>query len=210
MIRVAICDDHFVVREGLRAILASEQRIVLVGEAGSCADVVELAAKNPIDVLVLDISLPDRSGVQCISAVHKASPSTRVLMLSVHDEAEYAEAAFSAGAIGYALKDDPEGDLLTAILTVADGIRYTTERVGQALQRRNAALPTARSDAVLTERELSVVRLLAVGNTNAEVAAALFLSVRTVETHRARALRKLGLRSRSDLVRFVRQSAPYR
>jgi two-component system response regulator NreC len=205
LVRVALCDDHAIVRSGLRRILDAEHDIEVVGEAGSVREAVVLARAERPDVFVMDLGLPDGSGITGTAEVRKASPATRVLVLTVHDDVAYLRRAFEAGADGYMVKEAADVELVRAVRQVASGRQYVHPSLGAALLAPDA--PPARlggPGGKLSEREGEVLRLIALGLTNAEIAERLYLSVRTVETHRAHIHRKLDIRSRAELVRFAR------
>lgn len=206
-IRIALCDDHAVVRSGLRAILEAEADLEVVGESGTAAEAVELAREAQPDVFVMDIGLPDRSGIAATADVCQASPATRVLVLTVHDDVTYLRRAFDAGAAGYLVKEAADVELVQAVRQVAAGKQYVHPSLGAALLAREVA--TARPagpGGELSEREVEVLRLIAGGLTNAEIAARLYVSVRTVETHRAHIHQKLDVRTRAGLVRVAREA----
>jgi two-component system response regulator NreC len=204
-ITVALCDDHGIVRSGLRRILEAEPDMIVVGEAGSAADAVELARRATPHVFVMDVGLPDASGISATSRIRALSPTTRVLMLTVHDDVAYLRQAFAAGADGYLVKDAADVDLVQAIRLVAAGRRYVHPTLGAALLDDEAQPRLTGPGGALSEREEEVLRGVALGLTNAEIAAELIVSVRTVESHRAHIHQKLGVQSRADLVRLARQ-----
>lgn len=204
-IRVALCDDHAVVRSGLRRILSDEADIDVVGEAGNAADAVTVAVAEQPDVFVMDLGLPGTNGIEATRQVLAASPTTAVLVLTVHDDVAYLRRAFDAGARGYLVKDAADVELVLAVRCIASGDEYVHPRLGAALLAPEAA--TARPSGPggeLSEREVDVLRMVALGHTNADIAAELYVSVRTVETHRAHVQQKLGLKARADLVRVAR------
>lgn len=206
-IRIALCDDHAVVRSGLRRILDAEDDLEVVGEAGTAAEAVAVARYTRPDVFVMDVGLPDRSGIAAAEDVCQASPSTRVLMLTVHDDVAYLRRAFEAGAAGYLLKEAADVELVQAVRQVAAGRQYVHPVMGAALLAPDA--PPARPagpGGELSEREAEVLALIAEGLTNAEIAEQLFVSVRTVETHRAHIHQKLNVRTRAELVRIARDA----
>lgn len=206
VIRVALCDDHAVVRSGLRRILADERDIEVVGEAGTAEEAVVLAGATKPDVFVMDLGLPGTSGIAATREVVAANPSTKVLVLTVHDDVAYLRKAFEAGARGYLVKEAADVELILAVRHVASGQDYVHPALGAALLAPGATAPRAGGPGgELSERELEVLRLVALGHTNAEIAAELYVSVRTVETHRAHLQQKLGIKTRADLVRFARQ-----
>jgi two-component system, NarL family, response regulator NreC len=205
-IRVALCDDHGVVRSGLRRILADEDDIEVVGEAADATEAVALATAERPDVFVMDLGLPGTSGIDATRQVLDASPATAVLVLTVHDDVAYLRKAFDAGARGYLVKDAADVELVLAVRHVASGQEYVHPSLGAALLAPDAA--NARPSGPggeLSEREVDVLRMVALGHTNADIAAELFVSVRTVETHRAHVQQKLGIKARADLVRVARE-----
>ncbi len=207
LLRVALCDDHGVVRGGLRRILDAEVDLEVVGEAGSVREAVALAEIEQPDVFIMDLGLPDGSGITATAEVRRVSPNTRVLVLTVHDDVAYLRRAFEAGADGYMVKEAADVELVQAVRQVASGRQYVHPTLGAALLAADA--PHIRPHGPggdLSEREVEVLRCIALGMTNSEIAAQLFVSVRTVETHRAHIQQKLDIRSRADLVRFARET----
>lgn len=205
-IRVALCDDHAVVRSGLRHILDDEADITVVGEAGNAEEAVALAAAEHPDVFVMDLGLPGTSGIEATRQLRAVSGDTAVLVLTVHDDVAYLRRAFEAGATGYLVKDAADVELVMAVRHVAAGDQYVHPSLGAALlESEVVTAPPSGPGGALSEREVEVLRLVALGHTNADIAEALYLSVRTVETHRAHVQQKLGVRSRADLVRIARE-----
>lgn len=205
VIRVALCDDHAVVRSGLRRILAEEPDLDVIGEVGTAEDAVALATAERPDVFVMDLGLPDASGIEATRRIAEASAETKILVLTVHDDVAYLRKAFDAGARGYLVKDAADVELVLAVRHVAAGNEYVHPRLGAALLSPVAAARAAGPGGELSKRELAVLRLVALGYTNTEIAAELYVSVRTVETHRAHVQQKLGIKARADLVRYARQ-----
>lgn len=206
-IRIALCDDHAVVRSGLRHILDAEEDLEVVGEASSAAEAVELASSARPDVFVMDLGLPDRNGIAATAEVRAVSPETRLLVLTVHDDVAYLRRAFEAGASGYLVKEAADVELVQAVRQVAAGKEYVHPSLGAALLAPDA--PAARSagpGGELSEREVEVLALIANGLTNAEISEHLYVSVRTVETHRAHIHQKLNVRTRAELVRVARDA----
>jgi two-component system, NarL family, response regulator NreC len=202
-IRVVLVDDHAVVRAGLKLLLESEDDIEVVGEAGDGREAVfEVRAQKP-DVVLTDVVMPGASGIEITPALLKESPSTKVLVLSMQDDPNYVREAFSAGASGYVLKEAADSELVAAVREVAGGGSYVNPELGARLV---AADVKARAEAdadPLTDREREVLRLLALGHTNQEIAKLIYVSVRTAETHRAHIMQKLGLETRAELVRYA-------
>ncbi len=207
VVRIALCDDHAVVRSGLRRILDAEDDLEVVGEAGTVTEAVALAATCLADVFVMDLGLPDGSGIAATAEVVRVSPATRVLVLTVHDDIAYLRRAFKAGAAGYLVKEAADIELVQAVRQVASGRQYVHPSLGAALLAADA--PPARlggPGGELSDRELAVLRLVALGLTNAEIGQRLFVSVRTVETHRSHIQQKLNVRNRAELVRCAKEA----
>lgn len=206
-IRIALCDDHAVVRSGLRRILEAEPDIEVVAEAGTAEEAVVVARDTQPDVFVMDVGLPDRNGIAATIDVCRASPATKVLVLTVHDDIAYLRRAFEAGAVGYLLKEAADIELVQAVRQVGAGKQYVHPTLGAALLATDAATTRpAGPGGELSEREVEVLGLIAVGLTNAEIAERIFVSVRTVETHRAHIHQKLNVRTRAELVRIAREA----
>jgi len=202
-IRVLIVDDHAVVRSGLRRVLEAEGDLEVVGEAGDMRTAVfETRGQKP-DVVLMDLVMPGGSGIEATAAVLKEAPEANVLVLSMQDDPRYVREAFEAGASGYVLKEAADAEVVGAIREVAGGGRYVHPALGARLVAADAE-ERARADAdPLSDREHEVLRLLALGHTNQEIAKMLYLSVRTVETHRAHVMQKLRLTTRAELVRYA-------
>ena len=204
-IRVLICDDHALVRSGLRRLLETEEGIEVIGEAADAEDALEQVGAQPPDVLLLDVVMPGRSGIEALPDLLAAAPATRVLVLSMQDDPSYVRQAFSAGASGYLLKEAADAELMQAIRDVAEGRRYVHPLLGARLAAADVVTQSAPTDR-LSEREHEVLHLLALGHTNQEIAKILFISIRTAETHRARIMEKLGLKTRAEIVRYALSS----
>lgn len=201
-IRVLVCDDHAMVRSGLRLLLETDPGIEVVGEAADADDAIEFVRVLSPDVVVLDVVLRGRSGVDAIADLLTAAPGTKVLMLSMQDDPSYVRAAFAAGADGYLQKEAAGAELIEAIREVASGHSFVHPLLGARLALAEVE-DEGSSGAHLSERERDVLRLLALGHTNLEVARQLSISVRTVESHRAHIAHKLGLRTRAEIVRYA-------
>jgi two-component system, NarL family, response regulator NreC len=198
-IRIVLVDDHSVVRAGLRMLLQAHDGFEVLGEAGTGREGLELVEIKRPDVVVLDLGLPDVDGLELVDQMQHKGRGTRVLVLSMQDDPARVEQAFSAGADGYLVKEAAEGELVAAIEQLMAGERYLYPPLGAAMVRAATAPP---SDP-LTEREREIVRLLALGHTNAEIAKLVHLSVRTIETHRSHAMTKLRVSSRAEMVRWA-------
>ncbi len=207
VIRVALCDDHGIVRGGLRRILDAEDDLEVIGEAGSVHDAIVLAREQRPDVFVMDLGLPDGSGITATAEVRRVSPTTRVLVLTVHDDVAYLRRAFEAGADGYMVKEAADVELVQAVRQVASGRQYVHPTLGAALLAADVAPARLHGPGGdLSEREIEVLRCIALGLTNGEIGEQLYVSVRTIETHRAHIQQKLDIRSRAELVRYARDA----
>jgi two-component system response regulator NreC len=198
-IRVVIADDHAVVRRGLRQVLDSEEGVEVVAEAANLEDARRYVRGHHPTVLVLDLNLPEGLSLDAIPEIRSEFPDTQIVVLTMQNEPAYARQALSAGALGYVLKEAAESELVEAVTRASVGDTYLNPRLGA----RVAAEPPPGPPGGLSEREVEVLRMIALGHTNAEVAEQLYLSVRTVETHRAHIQQKLRLGSRSELVRYA-------
>jgi two-component system, NarL family, response regulator NreC len=198
-IRVVIADDHSVVRRGLRQVLDADGGFDVLAEASDLDSARRYVRGHHPDVLVLDLNMPGGSTLEEIPGIRAEFPETQIVVLTMQDEPAYARHALGAGALGYVLKEAAEAELVEAIRRAAAGDSYLNPRLGA----RVAAAPPPGPPDGLSEREVDVLRLIALGHTNTEIAEQLYLSVRTVETHRAHIQQKLRLGSRSELVRYA-------
>jgi two-component system response regulator NreC len=194
-----VADDHAVVRSGLRLLLDAERDFEVVAEAGDADSAGRYVRGHHPAVLVLDLNMPGGSSLEAIPTIREDSPETQIVILTMQEEPAFAREALTAGAIGYVLKEAANEELVEAVRRAARGESYLNPRLGARL----AAEPPANAPDDLSEREVDVLRLIALGHTNAEIAELLFLSVRTVETHRAHIQQKLRLSSRAELVRYA-------
>ncbi len=202
-IRTIVVDDHAVVRTGLRLLLDAEEDIEVVAEAGDAREAVfEARARKP-DVILLDVVMPGRSGLEAIPDLLKESPESKILVLSMQDDSAYVREAFASGASGYVLKEAADAEVVGAVREVAQGGRYVHPVLGARLVAADADERARAEEDPLSEREHEILRLLALGHTNQEIAGELFLSVRTVETHRAHIMQKLRISTRAELVRYA-------
>ncbi len=198
-IRVVIADDHAVVRRGLRQVLESEEGIDVVAEASDLTDARRYVRGHRPEVLVLDLNLPEGLSLDAIPGIRSEFPGTQIVVLTMQNEPAYARQALASGALGYVLKEAAESELVEAVRRASQGDTYLNPRLGA----RVAAEPPPGPPDGLSERELEVLRMIALGHTNVEIGEQLYLSVRTVETHRAHIQQKLRLGSRSELVRYA-------
>jgi two-component system response regulator NreC len=206
-IRILLADDHAVMRSGLRLLIDNQPDMEVVGEAGDGLQAVEQAASLQPDVVVLDLTMPLMDGLTCLRQVRERAPQSRVLVLTMHADEQYLRDALARGASGYVVKQAADQEVLSAIRAVMRGEVYIHPSMTKALLGElvdPSAVPQS-SDAVslLSEREAQVIKQVARGHTNQEIAEKLSLSVKTVETYRARAMEKLGLSSRAALVRYA-------
>ncbi|MGE5690054.1 MAG: response regulator [Pseudomonadota bacterium] len=202
-IRVLIVDDHAVVRGGLRRILDAESDITVVGEAANGRQAIFETIENTPDVVLMDVVMPEKSGIEAIPSVLEAAPDAKVLILSMQDDPSYVREAFAAGAAGYVLKEAADAEVVHAVREVAGGGRYVHPALGARLVAADAEARQRAEEDPLSDREREVLRLLALGHTNQEIAKMLYISVRTAETHRAHIMQKLRLSTRAELVRYA-------
>jgi two-component system response regulator NreC len=198
-IRIVLADDHQVVRSGLRMLLDGERDFEVVAEAGDVESARRYVRDHRPSVLLLDLNMPGGSSLEAIPAIREESPDTQIVVLTMQREPAFAREALGAGALGYVLKEAADEELVEAVRRAAAGENY----LNPALGARIASEPPPGPPDNLSKREADVLRLIALGHTNAEIAERLFLSVRTVETHRAHIQQKLGLSTRAELVAYV-------
>ena len=206
IIRVLLVDDHALLRSGLKLLLEAQPDIRVIGEASRGDEAVERVRETCPDVILMDLSMSGMNGLQAIALIKQQFPQCRILVLTMHDDEEYLRQSLAAGASGYILKQAADSELLSALRSVHRGEIFLPPALTKALVE-SLARPTERltenHDVALSPRETEVARLVAMGHTNREIAELLVLSVKTVETHKARIMDKLGLRSRSELVRYA-------
>ena len=198
---VVIADDHAVVRKGLRLLIDAEPGLRVVAEAGTIADALRMARAHRPGVLVLDLNMPEGSSLESIPTIREQAPMTAIVVLTMQNDPAFARQALQTGAAGFVLKEAADDELLEAIRLAAAGQTYLNPRLGARLAAQ--PLQPAGPPDDLSDRELEVLRLIALGHTNAEIAAQLFLSVRTVESHRAHIQQKTRRSSRAELVRYA-------
>jgi two-component system invasion response regulator UvrY len=202
-IRVFITDDHAIVREGLKQILAEQGDIVVAGEAETGLDAIRLFPKSRCKVMLLDISLPDRNGIEVLKQVKKDRPELAVLMLSMHREDQYAIRALKAGAAGYLTKQSAPRELVVAIRQVASGQKYVSAALAQALAAQVGDDHEAAAHDGLSDREYQTLTMIASGKTVSEIARELSLSVKTISEYRARLLVKMKLKTSAELTHYA-------
>jgi len=201
MIRVIIADDHLIFRQGLLALLASQEEIEVVGEANSGQEALRIIMQTKPEVAILDISIPAPDGIEVARLVKKNRFLTRIILLTMHKEPWYVEKALRAGVDGYVIKDNAFEDLIEAIKTVNLGEKYISLKVAEKLQQRQKLKGEISS--LLTQREREVLKLIATGLTNKQIAKRLSLSVKTIDTHRTNIMQKLNVHTTAELVRFA-------
>ncbi len=206
MIRVMIADDHKVFREGIVSILQHNADVEVVAEAADGRQVLEQLKDRPVDVILMDITMGDTNGIDTTRKLKSQYPAVKVLVLSMHSESSYIVKMLEAGASGYLLKDAGSSELITAIKTIAAGDSYYSRQVSDTLIEnltRGGKISPAKTGVPLTRRELEVLRLIAEEYSNPEIAEKLYISIRTVDTHRRNLLEKLGVKNTAGLVKYA-------
>jgi DNA-binding NarL/FixJ family response regulator len=206
MIKILLADDHSIVREGLKRIIEESGEMEIVAEAPDGKTAFEQALKNKIDVAVIDISMPGMDGLEVVTRLKDHCPDLPVLILTMHDEEQYLVRAVEAGAMGYVTKQSAPEQLVDAIKKIYSGSRYLTEKASEALALRVIRGSNSTPIESLSMRELQVLRLLALGHTNHEIAATYNIGIKTVDTYRFRVLKKLNLRNNAEMSRFAIQN----
>jgi DNA-binding NarL/FixJ family response regulator len=201
-IRILLADDHAIVREGLKALINAQPGMAVVGEAADGPTAVALTAELDPDVVVVDVSMPGLSGAQVTTQLRAARPDRKVLVLTVHEDRGYLRQLLEAGAAGYVLKRAAAAELVQALRIVAEGRTYLDPSLAGSVVD-TFVRPSAEPTVELSEREGEVVRLIALGYSNKEIAVQLKVSVKTVETYKTRSMEKLHIRSRVDIVRYA-------
>ncbi|MDB4964957.1 MAG: response regulator with a DNA-binding domain [Myxococcales bacterium] len=201
--KILIVDDHAVVREGLMRILSDEIEGLIVDEATTAPEALAKACARRWDVVILDLSLPGRGGLDVLKEIHQQRPALPVLVMTMYSEEQYAVRAFRSGAVGYLTKGCPSTEVVVAVRKVAAGGKYVTPSVAEKLAGSMGAPTHAAAHEALSDRELQVLRMLAVGRSVKEIGNELALSEKTISTYRTRMLQKLELRTTSDLIRYA-------
>ena len=203
MIRIVIADDHTIVREGLKQVLSAAGDLAIVGEAQNGHEVIERVRGLDFEVLLLDMSMPGKSGIELIKQVRAEKPKLRILVLSMHEEEQYAVRAIRAGAAGYLTKDSASAQLVSAIRKVAGGGAFITDSVAQQLALGAMPQTDVLPHSTLSDREFQVFREIVSGKAVSDIAAELNLSVKTVSTHKARILQKMNMSNPAELIRYA-------
>ncbi|HOY62341.1 MAG TPA: response regulator transcription factor [bacterium] len=203
MIRVAIVDDHEIVRDGIRKILESQSDIVVVGMGGGGREAIELLNKETIDVMLLDLDMPDMDGLEVTKFAAHSCPQTKILILTMHDDEEYALRIMKAGAAGYALKASSAAELPNIVRNIAAGKIYTHPSIAEKVASRMYKNNSNKALSYLSDREFQIIKRLAEGHEQKEIADQLCISVSTVATHKKRLMEKLKLKNNSEIVQFA-------
>ena len=201
MIRVVIADDHRIVRHGIKDILEDEGDIVIVGDVGTGAQVLDLVREHDVDILLLDIAMPDGGGLEILEQVHRIKPNIRVLILTMYSEEQFAMRALRLHAYGYLTKQSAPEELVDAIRTIAKGEKYITQALANVLIA-DLDQTTIHPHELLSEREFQILRKIASGKTLTDISKELSLSIKTISTYRARILTKLKLKHTAELIRY--------
>lgn len=203
MIKILIADDHAIVRQGLRKIVSIDEQMTVVGEARNGAELLNLVREEPADVVILDLSMPGRNGLETLKDLKRVFPSLPVIILSIHPEDQYAVRAFKAGAAGYMTKESAPEELVKAIKKAFQGGKYISPQVAELLAEHLETKTDGETHKSLSDREFEVFSLLASGKTVGQIAADLSLSVKTISTYRTRILEKMGAENNAELTRYA-------
>jgi len=211
MTKVLIADDHELIRNGIKDMLLTSEEFKLVGEAEDGQEAIELSKKYSPDILIMDIAMPNVSGLEATETIKAEFPDIKILILTMHEDEEYIIRMYEAGASGYILKNAKMPELLDAIKTIAKGDFYFNNEVTQIMlkgmqeKNRESAKPSSfeKDASVLTDREIEIVKLIADGLSNKEIAEHLFISVRTVETHRKNLMKKIKVKNTAEIIKFA-------
>jgi two-component system invasion response regulator UvrY len=203
MIRVFIADDHVLIREGIKTLIGLENDISLIGETANPFEILESLKKNKCDVLILDISMPGKSGLDVLKEIKSSGISTKVLMMTMLPEEQFARRTLKSGASGYLTKDSAASEIITAIRRIFSGRKYVSQSLAEILA--SDIDDTIEKDAhkILSDREFQILGLIAKGNSQTEISELLTISISTVNTYRSRILEKLCLRTNADLIHYA-------
>ena len=203
MLKILIADDHAIVREGLKQILAETADMVVAGEATNGQEVLELVRKNDFDMVLLDLAMPEKDGLDTLKELKLEKPNLPVLVLSIYPEEQYAVRVLRAGASGYLTKESAPDELIAAIRKVSRKGKYVSQSLGEKLASYLTADPDKPAHELLSDREYRVMLMIASGKTVTEIAEAIFLSVKTISTYRVRALRKMGMKNNAEFAYYA-------
>ena len=203
MIRIVIADDHAIVREGLKRIVTAAQDMAVVGEAADGAQVMRQVRESDFEVLVLDLSMPGRSGMELIKQVRSERPRLRILVLSMHEELQYAVRAIKSGASGYLSKESAPLQLMQVLRKIASGGAFISSDVAEQLALGSMLGSISAAHEKLTDREFEIFRLIAMGMSVTDIAVRLNLSAKTISTHKANLMQKMNLQNQSELIRYA-------
>lgn len=205
-LNVFIADDHLLIREGLKKILSGEKEFTVVGESGDPDEVLDFINENEVDILILDLNMPGRSGLDVLKRVKKIKAETKVLILSMYPEDQFGERTIKAGASGYITKESASDELLNALKKIAKGGNYISSAFAERLLYKSKSINEQKPHELLSDRELQIMILLAKGKTQVEISNELALSTSTVNTYRSRILEKLKLKSNAEIIRYALQN----
>lgn len=205
-LKVFIADDHLLIREGLKKILSGEKEFIVVGETGEPDEVLDFMNENEVDILILDLNMPGRSGLDVLKQVKKIKPETKVLILSMYPEDQFGERTIKAGASGYITKESASDELLDALKKIAKGGNYISKAFAEKLLYKTKSINEQKPHELLSDRELQIMILMAKGKTQVEISSELALSTSTVNTYRSRILEKLKLKSNAEIIRYALQN----
>jgi two-component system, NarL family, invasion response regulator UvrY len=203
MIRVFIADDHTLIREGIKNIVSLESDISFVGETANPFEILDALKKNKIDVLILDISMPGKSGLDVLKEIKSSDIQTKVLMITMLPEEQFARRALKSGASGYLTKDTASSEIITALRRIAAGRKYVSESLAEILASDIDDTIDKEAHEILSDREFQILGLIAQGKSQTEIADKLTISISTVNTYRSRILEKLGLKTSADLIHYA-------
>ncbi|MEP0860509.1 MAG: response regulator transcription factor [Ignavibacterium sp.] len=205
-LKVYLADDHLLIREGLKKILSSEKNFTIVGESGDPDEVLDFINDNEVDILILDLNMPGRSGLDILKHIKNIKPEVKVLILSMYSEDQFGERTIKAGASGYITKESASEELLNALHKIAKGGNYVSPAFAEKLLFRKQNIPDKKPHEILSDREFQIMILLAKGKTQVEISNELVLSSSTVNTYRSRILEKLNLKSNAEIIRYAIQN----
>ena len=204
-LNILVVDDHAIVREGLKSILAKAENLTVIGEAGNAPDAMALLRKNPCDLVLLDLSLPGKTGVDLLKMIHDELPKVRVLVLSTYPEDQYAVRVLKLGASGYLTKESAPELLIQAIRKVASGGKYVSPAMAERLLDEIGSDGQHAPHELLSDKEFEVFKLIAMGKSLTDIADGMHVSIKTISTHRTRILEKTGFKANADFTRYALQ-----